>query len=57
MGNMVIVSVRHSELDTVRKLDFDTTSNMMHDFETVSPKFFDGRHAQSQLPRPEGRGL
>lgn len=47
MGNMVIVAVRHSELDTVRKLDFDTTSNMMHDFETVCPKFFDGRHAQN----------
>lgn len=47
MGNMVVVAVRHSDLDAVRKLDFDTTSHMMHDFETVCPKFFDGRHAQN----------
>lgn len=47
MGNMVVVAVRHSDLDAVRKLDFKTTSHMMHDFETVCPKFFDGRHAQN----------
>ena len=46
MGNMVVIAVRHSDLDVVRKLNFDTVSHMMHDFETVCPKFFDGRHVK-----------
>lgn len=43
---MVVIAVRHSDLDVVRKLNFDTVSHMMHDFETVCPKFFDGRHVK-----------
>lgn len=47
MGNMVVIAVHHSDLDAVNKLDFDTTSHMMNDFETIYPKFFDGRHVKN----------
>lgn len=46
MGNMVVIAVRHSNLNAVRKLNYETVSSMMHDFETVFPKFFDGRHVK-----------
>ena len=44
MGNMVLVAVRHSDLENTASQDFETVSRMMHDFETVHPKLFDGSH-------------
>lgn len=57
MGNMVVVAVRHSATESREKTDFENLKVMVHDIETVCPKFFDGRHAKKTRAKYTGDAI
>lgn len=45
MGNMVMIAVRHNAVKDVSEHRYKQLDRMINDYETVCPKFFDGRQA------------